>query len=152
MPPRVQSNRTVALCGIRYGAESDNIEKFLKDMGPVIEGLLPACLESSGIAKLMKDKTDTDTDERHRTATGVPQLQKRGRGCVTPSTERNSCFISKSELQATKFLSCSCVGLFVGVCGCACARIRIRVVACLFSTMHMCTLAVHEYLAFKQCK
>ena len=35
---------------------------------------------------------------------------------------------------------------------CACARVRFRVVACLFSTMHLCPLAVHEYLAFKQCK
>ena len=61
MPPRVNPNRTVALCGIRSDAESDDIEKILKD-----EGLLPACLESSGIAKLMKEKTDTDTDAGRR--------------------------------------------------------------------------------------
>ncbi len=61
MPPRVHPNRTVALCGIRSDAESNDIEKILKD-----EGLLPACLESSGIAKLMKDKTDTDTDAGRR--------------------------------------------------------------------------------------
>ena len=59
MPPRVHPNRTVALCGIRSDAESNDIEKILKD-----EGLLPAYLESSGIAKLMKDKTDTDAGRR----------------------------------------------------------------------------------------
>ena len=61
MPPRVHPNRTVALCGIRSDAESDAIEKILKE-----EGLLPLCLDSSGIAKLMKDKTDTDKDAGRR--------------------------------------------------------------------------------------
>jgi hypothetical protein len=58
-----------------------------------------------------------------------------------------SCFISTSALQATKFLSCSCVGLFVGVCVFACVRVRNRVVVCRFSTLHMCPIAGHEYLA-----
>ena len=64
MPPRVHPNRTVALCGIRSDAESDAIEKILKE-----EGLLPLCLDSSGIAKLMKDKTDTDAGRRDRKST-----------------------------------------------------------------------------------
>ena len=47
-----------------------------------------------------------------------------------------SCFISTRALQATKFLSCSCVGLFVGLCVFACVRVRNRVVVFFENVAH----------------
>ena len=54
-PKRVPPSHTVALCGIRSDATSESIKKVLE-----AEGLVPARLEAHGIAKLMKDKHDTD--------------------------------------------------------------------------------------------
>ena len=59
MPPKVPQSQTVALCGIRSDATNEGIKKMLE-----AESLLPACLEASGIAKLLKDKHDTDQARR----------------------------------------------------------------------------------------
>ena len=59
MPPRVHISQTVALCGIRSDVTSENIKKVLE-----AERLVPAYLEAHGIAKLLKDKHDTDQARR----------------------------------------------------------------------------------------
>jgi len=61
MPPRVPPTHTVALCGLRADVTSKDIEDALKQ-----EAILPACLDTSGIAKIMKDKFDTSTDMQRR--------------------------------------------------------------------------------------
>jgi len=58
-PKRVPPSHTVALCGIRSDATNGSIKKMLET-----ESLLPACLEASGIAKLMNDKHDIDKERR----------------------------------------------------------------------------------------
>ena len=59
--PRVHPSQTVALCGLKSDATHDDIKKVLEN-----ESLLPQHLEPSGIAPVIKDKSDKDTSNGRR--------------------------------------------------------------------------------------